>query len=74
MYLKDVIKRDSRHEIVRTFENGAELHRFNNEAGVPYSAIYEKDEKGEMWERWSHTRDNEERMVKDYLEWGMKIA
>lgn len=59
---------DSEHEIVMTFKNGAQLHRFNNPAGVPYSAIYVQDEKGLWIEYWSHTRENEERMVKDYQE------
>ena len=29
---------DSQHEVI-DLDNGAELHRFLNEAGVPYSAI-----------------------------------
>lgn len=36
-------KHDGKHTVVNDikFSNGAELHRFNNPAGVPYSAIYE---------------------------------
>ena len=30
---------DSQHEVI-DLDNGAELHRFLNEAGVPCSAIY----------------------------------
>lgn len=40
---------------------GAKLHRFNNEAGCAYSAIYV----GET-EVWSQTRENEKRMIKQW--------
>lgn len=48
-------------------KGGATLHRFINPGGVPYSAIYIGND-----EVWSHTRENEKRMIKDWNEWGYK--
>ena len=55
---------DTPHEIMDVdLHNGtATLHRFNNAAGVPYSAIYE------IREIISAPRDEEEELIKDYLE------
>ena len=53
--------RDSEHYIVDSVEldNGAELHHFNNEADIPYSAIYVNGE-----EIWSCPRADEFNMIK----------
>ena len=58
---------DSSHDIVMTFKNGAQLHQFNNRAGVPYSGIYEIYQ-GQWCERWSCERSKEKDMVKQYKE------
>ena len=34
---------DTKHVIVKKLPDGAELHRFNNSYGVPYSAVYVGD-------------------------------
>lgn len=58
----DVIKLgDSEHIIVTTLKNNGILHRFNNPAGVPYSAIYQYGE-----EIWSSERKYEAQMIKDW--------
>lgn len=52
---------DSEHEIVMTLIGNGVLHRFNNPAGVPYSAIYvdgvelksaERADEGRMLLNW----------------------
>lgn len=50
---------DTKHEIVNVELKGrARLHRFNNPAGVPYSAIYVGAD-----EIWSCQRSDEQDMI-----------
>lgn len=57
---------DTPHEIVSDIElkNNAQLHRFNNHAGIPYSAIYVDGK-----EIWSCRRVTEAEMIKDWNEY-----
>lgn len=56
---------DDRHEIINDAEikGGGILHRFKNAAGVPYSAIYIKDE-----EVFSCEREHEASMIATWNE------
>ena len=57
---------DSAHEIFIDdflWRFGAELHRFNNPGGVPYSAIYRYGE-----EEMSCERQGEDQMIKSFRE------
>ncbi len=61
--------KDSVHTIIdANLKGNAVLHRFNNNVGCAYSAIYcGKDEV------WSQIRERERTMVRAWNEWGYKI-
>ena len=57
-------KQDSEHVIIEAYlEDNALLHRFNNCAGEPCSAIYQRKE-----EVWWYYRENEARMIHTWNE------
>ena len=59
---------DGEHTVLDAGLKGeAYLHRFNNKAGCAYSAIYYGN-----FEVWSHVREKERFMIRDWNEWGYK--
>lgn len=64
---EEALMNDSRHVLVdEKFDDKEELHRFNNRAGVPYSAIYFRMNDGSAMECTSCEREYEQDMVDYY--------